>query len=59
MQVPDITQIEVHQSMARIREAASKTQETPAKILNKEIANDLPAEFKMKLFPFCFFLINV
>ena len=38
MHVPDIPKIEVHQSMARIREAASKTQEAPAKILNKELA---------------------
>ena len=55
---PDIPQIEVQQSMARIREAASKTQEAPAKILNKELTKDLPAEFKIKLFPFRFFLIN-
>ena len=40
MHGPDIPQIEVQQSMARIREAASKTQETPAKILNKELAKD-------------------
>ena len=33
-------------SMARIREAASKTQEAPSKILNKELAKDLPAEFR-------------
>ena len=52
MHVPDIPQIEVQQSMARIREAASKTQVAPAKILNKEFAKDLPAEFKIKLFPF-------
>ena len=36
--------------MARIREAASKTQEAPqeapSKILNKELAKDLPAEFR-------------
>ena len=42
MHGPDIPQIEVQQSMqqsmARIREAASKTQEAPAKILNKELA---------------------
>ena len=56
MHGPDIPQIEVQQSMARIREAASKTQEAPAKILNKELALDLPAEFKIKLFPFRFFL---
>ena len=57
MHGPDIPQIiEVHQSMARIREADSKTQETPANILNKELAKDLPAEFKKKLFPFHFFL---
>ena len=59
MYIPDIPQIEVQQSMARIREAASKTQEAPAKILNKELAKGLPAEFKIKLFSFCFFLINV
>ena len=59
MHGPDIPQIEVQQSMARIREAISKTQEAPAKILNKELAKDLPAEFKIKLFPFRFFLINV
>ena len=35
-----IPQIEVQQSMARIREAASKTQEAPAKFLNKELAKD-------------------
>ena len=56
MQVPDIPQNEVQQSMARIREAASKTHETPAKILNKELAKDLPAEFKIKLLPCRFFL---
>ena len=37
-------------SMARIREAASKTleapQEAPSKILNKELAKDLPSEFR-------------
>ena len=49
---PDKPQIEVQQSMARIREAASKTQEAPAKNLNKELAYDLPTEFKIKLFPF-------
>ena len=38
MHGPDIPQIEVQQSMARTREAASKTQEAPAKILNKELA---------------------
>ena len=43
MHGPDIPQIEVQQSMARIREANSKTQETPANILNKELAKDLPA----------------
>ena len=56
MHGPDTPQIEVQQSMARIREAASKTQETPAKILNKELTKDLPVEFKIKLFPFHFFL---
>ena len=60
MHEPDIPLIEVQQSMARIREATSKTQEAPAKILNKELAKDLPAEFKITLFPFrFFFLINV
>ena len=38
MHGPDIPQIEVQESMARIREAASKTQETTAKILNKELS---------------------
>ena len=57
MHGPDILQIEVQQSMARIREAASKTQETPAKPrLNNELAKNLPAEFKIKLFPSCYFL---
>ena len=56
MHEPDIPQLEVQKSIARIREAASKTQEAPAKILNKELAKDLPAEFKIKLFPFRFFL---
>ena len=55
MHEPDIPLIEVQQSMARIREATSKTQEAPAKILNKELAKDLPAEFKITLFPFRFF----
>ena len=55
MHGPDIPQIEMQQSMARIRDAASKTQETPAKILNKELAKDLPSEFKIKLFSFRFF----
>ena len=36
--------------MARIREAAFKTQEAlqeaPSKFLNKELAKDLPAEFR-------------
>ena len=60
MHEPDIPQLEVQKSIARIREAASKTQEAPAKILNKELAKDLPAEFKIKLFPFrFFFLINL
>ena len=58
MHGPDIPQIEVQQSMARIKEVDSKTQETPANILNKELAKDLPAEFKIKLFPSRFFLIN-
>ena len=58
MHGPDIPKIEVQQSMAWIREAASKTQEAPAKILNIELAKDLPAEFKIKLFPFRFTLIN-
>ena len=56
MHGPDIPQIEVQQSMARIREADFKAQETPANILNEELAKDLPAEFKIKLFPFRFFL---
>ena len=56
---PDIHQLEVQKSMARIRDAASKTQDAPAKILNKELAKDLPAEFKINMFPFCFFLINL
>ena len=56
MHEPDIPQLEVQKSMARIREATSKTQEAPAKILNKELVKDLPAEFKIKLFPFRFFL---
>ena len=38
MNGPNIPQIEVHQSMANIRESVSKTQEAPAKILNKELA---------------------
>ena len=38
MNGPDIPKIEVQQSMARIREATFKTQESPAKILNKELA---------------------
>ena len=60
MHGPDMPQLKVRKSMARIREAASKTQEAPAKILNKELAKDLPAEFKIKLFPFrFFFLINL
>ena len=42
MHGPDIPQIEVQQSMDRIREAASKTQEAPAPAM----ANDLSAEFK-------------
>ena len=50
-----LPQIEVQQSMARIREAASKTQETLVKILNKELAKDLYAEIQIKLFPFRFF----
>ena len=37
MHGPDIPQIEVQQSMASIREAASKTQEAPVRILNKEL----------------------
>ena len=37
MHGPEIPQFEVQQSMARIREAASKTQEAPAKILIKEL----------------------
>ena len=56
MHGPDIPQIEAQQSMVKIREAASKTQEASAKILNTELANDLPAEFKIKLFLFRFFL---
>ena len=56
MHEPDIPQLEVQKSMARIREATSKTQEAPAKILNKELVKDLPAEFKIKLFPFRLFL---
>ena len=56
MHRPDIPQIEVQQFMARIREAASKTQEAPAKILIKVLAKDLPAEFKINLFPSVFFL---
>ena len=56
---PDIPQIEVQKSMARIREAASNTQEAPAKILNKELVKDLPAELKIQLFSFRFFLIKV
>ena len=55
MHGPDIPQIEVQQSMASIREAASKTQEAPVKILNKELTLHLPAEFKINLFPFRFF----
>ena len=55
MHGPDIPQIEVQQSMARIREAASKTQKAPTKILNKELASDLPAEFKIKFVSFPFF----
>ena len=58
MHEPDIPLIEVQQSMARIREATSKTQEAPAKILNKEMAKDLPAEFKITLFPFRFFFLD-
>ena len=54
MHGPDIPQFEVHQTMARIREAASKTQETPAKSVTKELAKDVPAESKIKLFPFRF-----
>ena len=54
---PDIPQLEVQQSMARIREATSKTQDAPAKILNKQLAKDLPAEFKINVFPFHFFLL--
>ena len=46
MHGPDIPQIEVQHYMARIREAVSKTQEAQAKILNKELAKDLPAEFR-------------
>ena len=46
MHGPDIPQVEVQHYMARIREAASKTQEAQAKILNKEFAKDLPAEFR-------------
>ena len=38
MHGPDILQIEVQQSMARIKEAASKTQEAQPTILNKELA---------------------
>ena len=37
MHGPDIPQIEVQQSMTRIKEAASETQEAPANILNKEL----------------------
>ena len=43
MHGPDIPQIEAQQSMVKIREA----QEAPAKILNTELANELPAEFKI------------
>ena len=46
MHGPDIPPIEVQHSMARIREAASKTQEAPSKILNKKMAKDLPADFR-------------
>ena len=52
MHRPDIPQIEVQQSKVRIKDAASKTQEAPAKKKNL----NLPAEFKIKLFPFRFFL---
>ena len=45
MHGPDVPQIEVQQSMARIK-AASETQEAPAKILNKELAKDLHANSK-------------
>ena len=55
MHVPDIPQIEVQQSMARIREATSKTQEAPAKIRIKNWPLNMPAEFKINLFSFRFF----
>ena len=48
MRGPDIPQLVVQKSMVRIRDAVFKTQEAPAKILNKELAKDLPAKFKIK-----------
>ena len=42
MHGPDIPQIEVQNSMARIREAASKTQEAPLQILNKVVDKHHP-----------------
>ena len=58
MHVPDIPQNEVQRSMARIREAASKTQETPAKFLNKELARLASwIQNKVASLPFFFLII--
>ena len=46
MQGPDVPQIAVQQSKARIRKAASKTQEATTEILNRELANNLPVELR-------------
>ena len=43
---PDIARVEVQKCVARIRATASVSQEAPAKIVNKELATDLPAEFR-------------
>ena len=56
MHGPDIPKIEVQQSMAWLQNTGSSW---TSRILNKEMAKDLPAEFKIKLFPFRFSMINI
>ena len=43
---PSPHEVEVKKSMARLKDAASSSQDAPSRLVNKELQDNLPAEFR-------------
>ena len=43
---PSVAEIEVKKSLARMKEVVAQGQDTPSRILNRELQGSLPAEYR-------------